>query len=98
MHPLPFFRAFHGSIRFLLINTCYWPIKATLKRSRAIRSEEHTSELQSLMRISYAVFCLTKKTIFNVVHDPTVSLDQVHPYVNTADSTQATNSQLEVQE
>src|SRR3546814_5765180 len=27
----------------------------------AYRSEEHTSELQSLMRISYAVFCLTKK-------------------------------------
>src|SRR3546814_6501671 len=29
--------------------------------ARAIRSEEHTSELQSLMRISYAVFCLKKK-------------------------------------
>src|SRR3546814_5806051 len=29
------------------------------------RSEEHTSELQSLMRISYAVFCLKKKTITN---------------------------------
>src|SRR3546814_1342386 len=29
--------------------------------TRAIRSEEHTSELQSLMRISYAVFCLKKK-------------------------------------
>src|SRR3546814_6481936 len=29
---------------------------------RADRSEEHTSELQSLMRISYAVFCLQKKT------------------------------------
>src|SRR3546814_7303047 len=28
----------------------------------AIRSEEHTSELQSLMRTSYAVFCLKKKT------------------------------------
>src|SRR3546814_10537985 len=28
----------------------------------ATRSEEHTSELQSLMRISYAVFCLKKKT------------------------------------
>src|SRR3546814_4712348 len=28
----------------------------------AFRSEEHTSELQSLMRISYAVFCLKKKT------------------------------------
>src|SRR3546814_7774694 len=30
--------------------------------SLAQRSEEHTSELQSLMRISYAVFCLKKKT------------------------------------
>src|SRR3546814_3892779 len=29
----------------------------------ANRSEEHTSELQSLMRISYAVFCLTKKNL-----------------------------------
>src|SRR3546814_10573177 len=29
--------------------------------SRGARSEEHTSELQSLMRISYAVFCLKKK-------------------------------------
>src|SRR3546814_5852294 len=28
------------------------------------RSEEHTSELQSLMRISYAVFCLKKKTLY----------------------------------
>src|SRR3546814_8322465 len=36
------------------------------------RSEEHTSELQSLMRISYAVFCLKKKitnyTMFNRLH------------------------------
>src|SRR3546814_3261053 len=31
-------------------------------RARPGRSEEHTSELQSLMRISYAVFCLKKKT------------------------------------
>src|SRR3546814_1606481 len=30
-----------------------------------VRSEEHTSELQSLMRISYAVFCLKKKTTKN---------------------------------
>src|SRR3546814_7448653 len=30
--------------------------------ARYLRSEEHTSELQSLMRISYAVFCLTTKT------------------------------------
>src|SRR3546814_4672793 len=38
--------------------------KAALERHRRCktRSEEHTSELQSLMRISYAVFCLKKKT------------------------------------
>src|SRR3546814_3746702 len=38
---------------------------ATLEKlcSRLARSEEHTSELKSLMRISYAVFCLKKKTI-----------------------------------
>src|SRR3546814_4869657 len=33
-----------------------------LTQSAPQRSEEHTSELQSLMRISYAVFCLKKKT------------------------------------
>src|SRR3546814_3479710 len=38
----------------------------------ARRSEEHTSELQSLMRISYAVFCLKKKTIHT-------HIDQIHP-------------------
>src|SRR3546814_8436126 len=32
------------------------------RRQSGTRSEEHTSELQSLMRISYAVFCLKKKT------------------------------------
>src|SRR3546814_1332366 len=43
-------------------------------RSRSDRSEEHTSELQSLMRISYAVFCFKKEIlsphslIFNVKH------------------------------
>src|SRR3546814_7303226 len=31
------------------------------RHTRGLRSEEHTSELQSLMRISYAVFCLKKK-------------------------------------
>src|SRR3546814_7980844 len=33
--------------------------------SHWVRSEEHTSELQSLMRISYAVFCLKKTTHYN---------------------------------
>src|SRR3546814_1179798 len=35
----------------------------------AERSEEHTSELQSLMRISYAVFCLTKKKSYKCQTD-----------------------------
>src|SRR3546814_15480502 len=38
---------------------------ARYRRGTTKRSEEHTSELQSLMRISYAVFCLKKKTIKN---------------------------------
>src|SRR3546814_7928743 len=38
--------------------SCWAPLEACTK---AARSEEHTSELQSLMRISYAVFCLKKK-------------------------------------
>src|SRR3546814_3569912 len=35
------------------------------------RSEEHTSELQSLMRISYAVFCLQKKRTHSHIHKQT---------------------------
>src|SRR3546814_9431365 len=44
------------------------------------RSEEHTSELQSLLRISYAVFCLKKKRTPNSPHTTTTStiLDYVH--------------------
>src|SRR3546814_2607079 len=36
------------------------------------RSEEHTSELQSLMRISYAVFCLKKKKNTKQIHNKTI--------------------------
>src|SRR3546814_2201171 len=46
----------------------YWWIVGKI----SYRSEEHTSELQSLMRISYAVFCLKKKNIPNVI---TLSVD-----------------------
>src|SRR3546814_4864406 len=41
-----------------------------------MRSEEHTSELQSLMRISYAVFCLKKK------HTQLKIYNQIHSHVN----------------
>src|SRR3546814_5020762 len=41
---------------------CRWRAVASMRRS-----EEHTSELQSLMRISYAVFCLKKKNTTNTI-------------------------------
>src|SRR3546814_6319781 len=40
-----------------------WPVLGALSH----RSEEHTSELQSLMRISYAVFCLKKKKTITIM-------------------------------
>src|SRR3546814_4423107 len=55
--------------------TCMSPHPAAYFRSAAIlfgRSEEHTSELQSLMRISYAVFCLKKKTKKNSIEQQTI--------------------------
>src|SRR3546814_6750656 len=47
------------------------PYRHPLPMRLAARSEEHTSELQSLMRISYAVFCLKKKKNNNTKHDST---------------------------
>src|SRR3546814_10031060 len=48
-------------------------VKSQGGRNRPCRSEEHTSELQSLMRISYAVFCLKKK--INIITTSTQSTD-----------------------
>src|SRR3546814_7857220 len=47
----------------LTVDLCarYWHFLLVVWLAMFGRSEEHTSELQSLMRISYAVFCLTKK-------------------------------------
>src|SRR3546814_9256363 len=52
-------------------------------RTTKIRSEEHTSELQSLMRISYAVFCLKKKKIkyLNQLNTTTL-LNETHKRLN----------------
>src|SRR3546814_1704650 len=49
------------------------PVRRGLGLGR--RSEEHTSELQSLMRISYAVFCLTKKSYHTrqIQHNHTIT-------------------------
>src|SRR3546814_2074244 len=51
------------------------------------RSEEHTSELQSLMRISYAVFCLKKKTVKHIsLHNITNSY---HVYIYSIETSAA---------
>src|SRR3546814_1378714 len=44
-----------GRVKLVLLDAL------TMEEVKSMRSEEHTSELQSLMRISYAVFCLKKK-------------------------------------
>src|SRR3546814_14320803 len=51
-----------GQIHVVTWNPPLLPHCTTLDVDGEHRSEEHTSELQSLMRISYAVFCLKKKT------------------------------------
>src|SRR3546814_4833154 len=48
-----------------------------------VRSEEHTSELQSLMRISYAVFCLKKKITKQRKTTITSAMTSTHSYVYT---------------
>src|SRR3546814_6657010 len=48
-----------------------WPaceVEVVTRQAHHSRSEEHTSELQSLMRISYAVFCLKKKNNLNITN------------------------------
>src|SRR3546814_3075427 len=57
-----FFAAKAGRNRGTAVTGNSPPAPETLRvRSESRRSEEHTSELQSLMRISYAVFCLNKQ-------------------------------------
>src|SRR3546814_4229734 len=55
------------------------------------RSEEHTSELQSLMRISYAVFCLKKKTQINTTP---IYTEQYEPQRHTFNRHHRTNALL----
>src|SRR3546814_6956069 len=79
--PLPGEMLGHNAdpaVRTAWLNDCFlppdvldWALNVVVARSGArtilidARSEEPTSELQSLLRISYAVFCLTKKTTTN---------------------------------
>src|SRR3546814_5996755 len=63
-HPPIVFITGHGDITSTVRATQLLTIE------RKERSEEHTSELQSLMRISYAVFCLKKKKTSLYIHNP----------------------------
>src|SRR3546814_7870428 len=62
-----FERCYAVAVRNRLASGCIQFIVSTGEALRPfrVRSEEHTSELQSLMRISYAVFCLKKKKTEN---------------------------------
>src|SRR3546814_3941049 len=54
-------------------------LRLVLERANlVVRSEEHTSELQSLMRISYAVFCLKKKTQIQTTQLNIISKQKPH--------------------
>src|SRR3546814_13947437 len=55
------FRSPAEDVRRALSRVLNRPVEHDLRACSRHRSEEHTSELQSLMRISYAVFCLKKK-------------------------------------
>src|SRR3546814_3988577 len=92
--------AFHMPIRpremdfadwsIVYVLKCLWePIAPRNEGTIAVadaRSEEHTSELQSLMRISYAVFCLKKKKK-NKVNDRHVYIHQSQTGVSPRQST-----------
>src|SRR3546814_10382355 len=54
----------------------------------AVRSEEHTSELQSLMRISYAVFCLKKKKSLSINSTHIHNTSTLHSHLLTTTATQ----------
>src|SRR3546814_1351121 len=62
------------------IRVAVYKLGRALGYGSAVRSEEHTSELQSLMRISYAVFCLKKN--INIYIEPFIFMN----YLNTSNN------------
>src|SRR3546814_5027797 len=65
------------------------PVREDLLKLVQIRSEEHTSELQSLMRISYAVFCLKKKKLTGALTQSAVRsghMERAHVYITATNS------------
>src|SRR3546814_8075669 len=78
VHPAEKFSAWQTARR---ISTQAFRFLPSGKDAGRYRSEEHTSELQSLMRISYAVFCLKKKTSKQRIEQTTMIIQnstQIH--------------------
>src|SRR3546814_4394433 len=66
--PSPLLSARMMMVTYFRVTTSIIDQNIRLMTPNICRSEEHTSELQSLMRISYAVFCLNKKINLNNMH------------------------------
>src|SRR3546814_9609683 len=73
-HRLGFVHLFAGAVERALYGVLHFglglvdgALRLGQRGVRGRRSEEHTSELQSLMRISYAVFCLTNKQKVSII-------------------------------
>src|SRR3546814_10608222 len=78
--PLFWFKGYDQRSEQPFMGNYYITGDSAVREADGARSEEHTSELQSLMRISYAVFCLNKKNT-TPSHNPTTST--IHLYNNT---------------
>src|SRR3546814_6278267 len=61
-YPAGFIDPMHSHDHIQILYASAGVMSVRTPETSFVRSEEHTSELQSLMRISYAVFCLKKKT------------------------------------
>src|SRR3546814_4355190 len=90
---LPAIRSSWASLRPSSTLTSGWRrlnsgISGATKRLPKDRSEEHTSELQSLMRISYAVFCLKKKKI--IQSKTQEQQQQINKTISTTEQKQST--------
>src|SRR3546814_9815030 len=74
--------AFQQGVNNANVNRLIVASRISLTEPLPIRSEEHTSELQSLMRISYAVFCLKKKNLNqqNTLLPSTIQHNTPHTY------------------
>src|SRR3546814_5559649 len=70
-----------ASVASATVGDCLKAIDAA-QGAFAERSEEHTSELQSLMRISYAVFCLKKKNKQLITHNTAFTSPIDHKHVS----------------